>query len=279
MNRHGNGYVIIAGYDMENPKGAPAGIHNDVETYQRLFKQEVLETMSRAQQQNFYYKIAIPAASSVHEFTAILGQDPKGVMQDGKLTGQFKRTFADKTIDYTKAAIEVINNSYVEVDGKKLYLLDDPKFIGTDLWGWASHIRWPLDRTAGHTEFQPSYPTLDVLQYLQENLPVSRYYFSEGKWNTINKTEPFKAVLTVNRSKNGTTTYANYTNTVYTATYFGISQIDNIKFYDGDMLLAEDDHLPYQYIHNDPQSTSNRITAKAFYKNSLVAESSLSDYK
>ena len=46
-------------------------------------------------QQNFYYKIAIPAAASVHEFHSLLGQDPKGVMQDSlTATGEFKNTFS-----------------------------------------------------------------------------------------------------------------------------------------------------------------------------------------
>ncbi|WP_159818200.1 hypothetical protein [Colwellia sp. 20A7] len=274
MNRYGNGYVIIAGYDMENPKGAPAGIHNDVAIYKKLFKETVQETLVRAQKQEFYYKIAIPAAASVHEFTTILGQDPNGIMQDGTLSGNFKRTFEEQTIDYTKAAIEVINEAYVIVDGKKLFLLDDPKFIGTDLWGWASHIRWPLDRKSGQTEFKPSYPPLDVLQYLQASLPVSRYYFGQTE-TTENKAVPaFKAQLTISKSKAGINTFANYTNPVYTVKYLGVSQIDTIKFYDGDKLIGEDSHLPYIFIADSLASAPKNLIAKAYLNDRLIAQSS-----
>ena len=279
MNHYGNGYVIIAGYDMENPKGAPAGIHNDVDIYRKLLKDTILETLIRAQQQNFYYKIAIPAAASVHEFNSLLGQDPKGIMQDGQLTAQFKRTFTNKTLDYTKAAIEVINESYVVVEGKKRYLLDDPKFIGIDLWGWTSHIRWPRDNKSGQTEFSPSYPPQDVLQYLQDNLPVSRYYFNNEQSNKSEQTAPFTAQLTVSKSNKASQYFSGYKNAVFTANYLGLSPIDNVKFYHGEQLLAEDDHLPYQYIINSSQNTPDKVTAKAFYKNNLVAESIVTNKK
>ncbi len=279
MNHYGNGYVIIAGYDMENPKGAPAGIHNDVSTYRKLLKYTIIETLARAQQQNFYYKIAIPAAASVHEFNSLLGQDPKGIMQDGQLTSQFKRTFTNKTLDYTKAAIEVINESYVVVEGKKLYLLDDPKFIGIDLWGWASHIRWPRDNKSGQTEFSPSYPPQDVLKYLQDNLPVSRYYFNNKQSNKSAQTIPFTAQLTVSKSKKGIQYFSGYKNAVFTANYLGLHPIDNVKFYHDEQLLAEDNHLPYQYITNNLQHTTDKVMAKAFYKNNLVAESTVTNKK
>ena len=67
LNSHGNGYVVISGYDLGSNQG---GQVNTPAEYRSLVQKKIQETMTMASQHQVYYQFAIPAGASAHEFEA-----------------------------------------------------------------------------------------------------------------------------------------------------------------------------------------------------------------
>ena len=159
LNSHGNGYVVISGYDLGSKQG---GQVNTPAKYRALVREKIQETMTMAFQHQVYYQFAIPAAASAHEFEAIEGNDSLGI---GLQIGDSGHS----QLEYVQVVVEEMKAAGME---------NDPYFIGTAVWGWSEKMIWP---PGGETEFFPNVPQADVISYLQANMPVPAAALAAGE--------------------------------------------------------------------------------------------------
>ena len=159
LNSHGNGYVVISGYDLGSKQG---GQVNTPAEYRTLVQEKIQETMTMASQHQVYYQFAIPAGASAHEFEGIEGNDNLGI---GLQIGDSGHS----QLEYVQIAVEEMKAAGME---------NDPYFIGTAVWGWSERMIWP---PGGETEFFPNIPQADVVSYLQANMPVPAAALAAGE--------------------------------------------------------------------------------------------------
>ncbi|MCX2978899.1 hypothetical protein [Candidatus Marimicrobium litorale] len=159
LNSHGNGYVVISGYDLGSKQG---GQVNTPAEYRTLVQEKIQETMTMASRHQVYYQFAIPAAASAHEFEGIEGNDNLGI---GLQIGDSGHS----QLEYVQIAVEEMKAAGME---------NDPYFIGTAVWGWSERMIWP---PGGETEFFPNVPQADVISYLQANMPVPAAALATGE--------------------------------------------------------------------------------------------------
>ena len=159
LNSHGNGYVVISGYDLGGKQG---GQVNTPTEYRTLVREKIQETMTMASQHQVYYQFAIPAGASAHEFEGIEGNDNLGIGLQIGGSGHSQ-------LEYVQIAVEEMKAAGME---------NDPYFIGTAVWGWSEKMIWP---PGGETEFFPNMPQPDVIAYLQANMPVPAAALAVGE--------------------------------------------------------------------------------------------------
>ena len=159
LNSHGNGYVVISGYDLGSNQG---GQVNTPAEYRSLVQKKIQETMTMASQHQVYYQFAIPAGASAHEFEEIEGNDNLGIGLQIGASGYSQ-------LEYVQIAVEEMKAAGME---------NDPYFIGTAVWGWSEKMIWP---PGGETEFFPNTPQADVISYLQANMPVPAAALAAGE--------------------------------------------------------------------------------------------------
>jgi hypothetical protein len=139
-----NGYVTVSGYDLSS---APAGTVSTPQQYQTALEAAVDTIVANANLYNGSFVLGIPGAASTHEFETY--------QPTGKPVVQ-----GYPQLDYVKAALSVI-------DAKGL--LNNPRYLGTALWGFSSTMSYPPN---SHNIFTPNTPFVDPdeEQYLIQNL-------------------------------------------------------------------------------------------------------------
>ncbi|WP_131782950.1 hypothetical protein [Legionella gresilensis] len=135
LNKYNNGYVIDSLYDLGSK---PGGSVNSPTEFRSYITTEIRNMVTKANQYNVKFQLAIPAGASVHEFET----------KNGRSTGYAQ-------LDYVKAAYEVFS---------QLNVKSNPNFIGVALWVWLDQMWW------GGSRFTPSTPNEETKAFLAKNL-------------------------------------------------------------------------------------------------------------
>jgi|GEM_PF-4653131 len=271
MNRHRNGYVIFSAYDLEPKGGKPAGVINSLEEYKQLLNRLAIDILRVSEEFDIIYKVAIPIISSVHEFETILGRDKHGVMQaDNDFSdGKYRADFPAKVADYMQLAIRATESTYSEKS-----ILKDENFVGFDYWGFASRLRWPRDRLNGGTEFLPSYPQTEILDYLAAQIPVPASV--EQRFLKVNAGELPKideeVLLTINNIDTGDRNLSSESSVMLSADVLASEYIEKVEFWSGEQLLASVDRVPYSTMHRFGEGIHD-VSAKVFFETGEIIES------
>lgn len=271
MNRHRNGYVIFSAYDLEPKGGKPAGVINSLEEYEQLLDRLAIDILRVSEQFNIIYKVAIPIISSVHEFETILGRDIHGVMQaDNDFSdGKYRADFPAKVADYMQLAIRATESTYSEKS-----ILKDENFVGFDYWGFASRLRWPRDRVNGGTEFLPSYPQTEILDYLAAQIPVPASV--EQRFLKVNAGELPKideeVFLKINNIDTGDKNLSSESSVMLSVDVLASEYIEKVEFWSGEQLLASVDRVPYSTMHRFDEGI-HEVSAKIFFETGEIIES------
>lgn len=141
ITAHNNAYMVVPLYDLG---AAPLGTLNPVENYKTQAIKQASNMRRWAEHYGVPYKLAIPAAASVHEFSGCTGRSCK----DGELAPVSQ-------LEYVKASLAAIAHSKAR---------EQPLYLGTALWAWTRGI------VHGGSDFSPASPPEEVLSYLQKHL-------------------------------------------------------------------------------------------------------------
>lgn len=138
LHAHDNGYLVGALYDLG---GGPPGTQTPLEEYRRLVRAETRNMYSWAKKLDIPYQHGIPAAAGYHEYERCRGPECA------------PRERGPRQLDYARVALEAIHDQ-PETD----------RFLGVTLWSIGPDV------TRNETEFGPSKPSIEVLEYISGRL-------------------------------------------------------------------------------------------------------------